>query len=108
MRHLTLDRTEWRGNADDQLFIIHEWCLLRKTEIYIQQLHIWRPQQHQTVLKTARGAKFHRTAHSRRPGSSLPFPSSDTVEGSAHGNNPENTARKAIRKNSDMFTESGL
>lgn len=42
------------------------------------------------------------------PGSSLPFSSSDTVEGSAHGNNPENRARKASRKNSDMVSESGL
>lgn len=46
--------------------------------------------------------------HPRRPGSFLPFSSSDTVEGSAHGNNPEKRARKASRKNSDMISESGL
>lgn len=42
------------------------------------------------------------------PGSFLPLSSSDTVEGSAHGNNPENRARKTSRKNSHMISESGL
>lgn len=39
------------------------------------------------------------------PRSVLPFSSSDTFEGSAHGNNPEKRARKASRKKSDMFPE---
>lgn len=62
---------------------------------------------HLTRLKAARGAKFDRTAqltpHVR---SVLPFSSSDTLEGSAHRNNPEKRARKARRKKSDMFPES--
>lgn len=61
-----------------------------------------------TMRQPVRSAKFDRTAHPRRPGSSLPLSSPDTAEGSAHGNNPENRARKASRKNSDMFSESGL
>lgn len=38
----------------------------------------------------------------------LPLFSFDTVEGSAHGNNPENRTRKTSRKNSHMISESGL
>lgn len=38
----------------------------------------------------------------------LPLSLSDTVKGSAHGNNPEKRARKTRRKKSDMISESGL
>lgn len=37
----------------------------------------------------------------------LPFSLSDTVSGSAHGNNPEKRARKTSRKKSNMISESG-
>ncbi|CAB1446178.1 unnamed protein product [Pleuronectes platessa] len=59
--------------------------------------------------RTAHRAKFPPDcAFPNGPGSSLPFSSSDSVEGSARGNNPEHRARKASRKNSDMISESGL
>lgn len=38
----------------------------------------------------------------------LPSSLSDAVEGSAHGNNPEKRARKTIKKESNMISESGL
>lgn len=38
----------------------------------------------------------------------LPFSLSDTVSGSARGNNPEKRARKTSRKKSNMISESGL
>lgn len=38
----------------------------------------------------------------------LPLSLSDTVRGSAHGNNPEKRARKTSRKKSNMISESGL
>lgn len=38
----------------------------------------------------------------------LPLSLSDTVSGSAHGNNPEKRARKTSRKKSNMISESGL
>lgn len=103
VKHPQLQHTETSGLSE----VCHRPSTLHRSETHSHPAAAARHGAH-TALKAARAAKFHRTAHSRRPGGSLPFSSSDTVEGSAHGNNPENRARKASRKNSDMFSESGL
>lgn len=103
VKHPQLQHTETSGLGE----VCHRPSTLHRSETHSHPAAAARHGAH-TALKAARAAKFHRTAHSRRPGGSLPFSSSDTVEGSAHGNNPENRARKASRKNSDMFSESGL
>lgn len=103
VKHPQLQHTETSGLSE----VCHRPSTLHRSETHSHPAAAARHGAH-TALTAARAAKFHRTAHSRRPGGSLPFSSSDTVDGSAQGNNPENRARKASRKNSDMFSESGL
>jgi len=94
--------------VDDQLFVIHELWLWNNS-FYNQQPHtIWRPEQNETALRRPAVPSFTGLRSPDGPDSSLPLSSPDTAEGSAHGNNPENRARRASRKNSDMFSESGL
>lgn len=96
MNNRDASHTEMTSNLHDQISFVH--CAF-----FMEGLDSATVQHSAAVVPSLIGLRI-----PDGPGPFLPLSSSDTVEGSAHGNNPENRARKTSRKNSHMISESGL